>query len=239
MTAVRTDIRVDTPPGAPFRGDLPGWIGGAGALGFTATVVAQNILRASAPANGASPHEVVTYYADHRAITFVLAATYVMGAIAMAMFLGGAMRRWLAGSRLGWTVVGSVGAVGILAVFAVVVGTDQALSVVATHNTADVGAVEALWALHHSAFTVLDVWIAIALVGLAKAGVASGITPRVFERLALVGAGLLLVACAAGPAIAAGDAMPLFSMGGLGFIVWLGFLVSTGVRSVRDGRVDA
>ena len=238
MTAVLTDIRPDIPPGAPLPGDVPGWIGGAGALGFTAAVVAQNILRASGPANGASPHEVVTYYADHRAMTFVLAATYVMGAIAMAMFLGGAMRRWLAGGRLGWTVVGSVGALGIMAVFAVVVATDQALSVLATHNNPDAGAVDALWALHHTAFTGLDVWIAIALVGLAKAGAAGGITSRFFERLAPAGAGLLLVSCVAGPAIAAGDAMALFGLGGLGFLVWLGFLATTGLRLVRDERVE-
>ena len=101
------------------------------------------------------------------------------------------------------------------------------------------GAVEALWALHHSAFTVLDVWIAIALVGLAKAGVAGGTTPRVFERLAPAGAGLLLVSCVAGPAIAAGDAMALFGIGGLGFLVWLGFLATTGLRLVRNERVEA
>jgi hypothetical protein len=126
-----------------------------------------------------------------------------------------------------------------MAVFAVVVATDQALSVMATHNSPDVGAVEALWALHHSAFTVLDVWIAIALVGLAKAGVAGRTTPRVFERLAPAGAGLLVVSCVAGPAIAAGDAMALFGIGGLGFLVWLGFLATTGWRLVRDERVQA
>ena len=239
MTAVRSDIRLDTPREAPSRGDVPGWIAGAGALVFTATVVAQNILRAGGPTNDASPREVLTYYADHRAITFVLAIGFVLGAIAMAMFLGGAMRRLLAGGRLGWTVVGSVGAVGIMALFAVMVGADQALSVVATHNTPDLGAVEALWALHNSVFTVLDASIAIALIGLAKAGVAGAITPHVFERLAPVGAGLLLVASAAGPAIAAGDALPLFGMGGLGFVVWLGFLAATGLRLVRSERVEA
>jgi hypothetical protein len=126
-----------------------------------------------------------------------------------------------------------------MALFAVVVGADQALSVVATHNTPDLGAVEALWALHNSVFIVLDASIAIALIGLAKAGVAGGITPHLFERLAPVGASLLLVACAAGPAIAAGDALPLFGLAGLGFVVWLGFLATTGLRLVRSERVEA
>src|SRR3954453_2113836 len=239
MTAVQPDIRLGTPRRGPSRGDVPAWVGGAGALGFTATVVAQNILRAGGPTNDSSPREVLTYYADHPARPFVLAIGFVLGAIGMAMFLGGATRRLLAGGRLGWTVVGSVGALGIMALFAVMVGADQALSVVATHNTPDLGAVEALWALHNSVFTVLDASIAIALIGLAKAGVAGGTTPQLFERLAPVGAGLLLVACAAGPAIAAGDAMPLFGMAGLGFLVWLGFLATTGVQLLRRERVEA
>src|SRR5438270_13342034 len=140
MTALRTDIGLHAPRGAAGREDVSGWIGGAGALGFTATVVAQNILRAGGPTNDASPREVLTYYADHRAITFVLAIGFVLGAIAMAMFLGGAMRRLLAGGRLGWTVVGSVGALGIMALFAVMVGADQAPSVLATPIPPDLGA---------------------------------------------------------------------------------------------------
>src|SRR3954447_25980353 len=144
MTAVQADVRVEHRQGAPSRADVPAWVGGAGALGFTATVVAQNILRAAGPTNDASPREVLTYYADHRAITFVLAIGFVLGGIGMAMFLGGVRRRLLAGGRLGWPVVGSVGALGIVALFAVVVGAGQALSVVATHNSPDLGAVEAL-----------------------------------------------------------------------------------------------
>jgi hypothetical protein len=82
-------------------------------------------------------------------------------------------------------------------------------------------------------FSVLYVLLATALFGLGRAGVAAGITPRIFDRLAPVGAGLLVVAAAAGPAIAAGEAMPVFALGGIGFLTWLGFLVTTGRRLVR------
>ncbi len=54
----------------------------------------------------------------------------------------------------------------------------------------------ALWALHNSVFTVLLLFIGIALLGLGRAGVAAGITPRAFAWLAPLGTGLLAVACA-------------------------------------------
>lgn len=75
-----------------------------------------------------------------------------------------------------------------------------------------------------------------ALLGLSRAGVAAGLTPRAFERVAPVGAGLLLAGAITGPSIAAGDAMAVFALSFIGFAVWLGFLVSTGLRLVRGDR---
>jgi hypothetical protein len=220
--------------------DIGPRLAGLGALGFVVIVVLQNLLRGSgAPANGAAIDEVLAHYADHRAITFVLVATFVLGGFGLAIFLGGAMRRLLAGNRPGWAITGCLGAAGVMALFTVVVGTEQALSVVAAGDQPDLGTIEALWALHNSVFTVLYLSLAIALVGLARAGVAAGLTPRAFEVLAPVGAGLLAIGAIAGPAIAAGDAMPLFGLAGLGFLVWLAFLASTGLRLVRSDRSAA
>jgi hypothetical protein len=53
-----------------------------------------------------------------------------------------------------------------------------------------------------------------------------------------VGSALLLVGTLAGPYIAAGDAMPLFGLAGLGFCVWLAFLFATGLRLVRSGAAS-
>jgi hypothetical protein len=218
-------------------GDIRARVAGAGAITFAVTVVAQNIIRgASAPANGASSADVLTHYADHRAITFVLVATYVLSGIGLITFLGGAMRRFMDTDRRSWAFAGLVGATGIMALFTIVVGAEQALSVVASGSKPSVAAIEALWALHNSVFTVLDLSIAAALLGLSRAGVAAGITPRAFHRLAPVGAGLLVIGTLAGPAIAAGDAMPLFGLAGLGFLVWLAFLVTTGLRLVRSNE---
>jgi hypothetical protein len=216
-------------------GDIPPRAAGVGALAFVAVVVLQNFLRGgSAPANGASSESVLSHYADHRTITFVLTATFVASGVGLAVFLGGAMRRLVASSRPSWAFTGFVGATGVMALFAVVVGIEQALSVVATGDSPNLGAVEALWALHNSVFAVLMLLIGVALLGLARAGVAAGITPRVFDRLAPVGFGLLALGTIGGPSIAAGDALPLFGLSLVGFGTWLAFLVTTGLRLVRS-----
>ena len=232
-----TNTTADTTAHPPRRtlGDISAKLAGVGGIAFAAIVVLQNIIRGgSAPANGATSAEVLTHYADHRAITFVLIATFVLSGAGLAVFLGGAMRRLMDSERRGWALTGFVGATGIMALFAVVVGTEQALSVVAGRSQASVAAIEALWGLHNSIFTVLDLFIATALLGLSRAGIAAGITPRAFARLAPVGSALLLVGTLAGPSIAAGDAMPLFGLAGAGFLIWLAFLVTTGSRLVRS-----
>ena len=117
--------------------------------------------------HGASPAEILTHYGHDSAIPFVLAATYVLSGLGMAVFLGGALRHLLAGGRRGWATTGFVGAVSIMALFAVVVGAEQALGAVAHQDRPDVGAIQAVWAIHNSVFTVLDFSIAVALFGLA------------------------------------------------------------------------
>ncbi len=221
-------------PGGPL-GDIKARAAGIGALAFVAIVVLQNVIRgASAPANDATGQEVLSHYADHRAITVVLAATFVLSGVGLAIFLGGAMRRLLAGDRPAWAYTGAVGAIGIMAVFAVLVGIEEALSVVATSSAPNVASIDALWALHNSVFTVLLLSVGLALLGLGRSGVAAGITPAAFERLAPAGCALLALAAAAGPFIAAGDAMPIFGLGAIGFVIWLAFLVTTGRRLMQS-----
>ena len=77
--------------------------------------------------------------------------------------------------------------------------SEQALSVIAHGDHPDLAAVSALWALHNSVFTVLLLFLGIALFGLSRAGVAAGITPRVFGWLAPVGSVMLAISCAPAP----------------------------------------
>jgi hypothetical protein len=227
--------RTSASPAPRTRGDIGTRYAGMGALAFVGIVAAQNVIRGgSAPANDASADEVLTHYADHRGTTALLAALFVVGGASLAVFLGGVMRRMATGDRRGWAYTGYVGAIAVLSVFAVLVGTESALSVVANGDHPSTAAVEALWALHNSVFTVLFLFIGVALLGLGRAGVAAGVTPRVFDRLAPVGFVLLASAGAVGPFIAAGDAMPAFAVGACGFLIWLAFLATTGLRLVRS-----
>lgn len=184
--------------------------------------------------NDASTDEVLSYYADGRGMATLATGLFVVAGLALAVFLGGATTRFLAGPRPSWALTGLVGAVGTVAIFALVVGTEVALSVIALGPDPSLAALEALWALHNGVFTVLYVMLGIALLGLSRAGVAAGLTPRVFEKLGPIGAAGLFISAAAGPFIAAGDAMALFGLGGLGFLVWLAFLVTTGRNLMRS-----
>jgi hypothetical protein len=235
QTATRppsTESHRPAPP-SPWS-DLRPRLAGFGAVAFAGIVVVQNVVRgSSAPANDASAPDLLEHFADHRAMTAFLVGTFVASGAALLTFLGGGLRRMTAGGRPGWAFTGYAAAVAVIALFAIVMGTEQALSVVAHGESPDLGAVQALWALHNSVFTVLHLMVAMALLGLAKAGVAAGITPRVFDRLAPVGAALLATSAIAGPFIAAGEAMPVFGLGLIGFLVWLAFLVTTGTRLLR------
>jgi hypothetical protein len=242
LETIHVDARLEGPTpntiGRSVTGDIGTRAAGWGALTFAFTVIAQNLIRgASAPGNGASGGEVLSHYSGHGAIMFVLATTYVVSGLGMAVFLGGATRRLLAAGRPGWAVAGLVGATCIMTLFALVVAAEQALTVAAHMDKPQLGAIQALWALHNSIFTILDLSIAVALLGLSRAAVAAGMTPKMFNRLAPVGSAMLLVGTLAGPAIAAGHAMALFAVAGLGFLIWLAFLIVTGIRLVRSEEI--
>lgn len=236
--ATQLDVHVEdpTPPstGRLVTRDLTTRAAGWGALTFAIVVIGQNVIRgASAPGNGASTAQVLSHYSSDGAIPFVLAATYVVSGIGLTVFLGGVTRDLLATSRPGWAIAGLVGAVGIVTVFTLVVAAELALSVAAHMDRPQLGAIQALWALHNSIFSVLDLFIALALIGLSRAAVAAAMTPKAFTWAAPVGAVLLAIGVVATPAVAGGDAMAFFAIAGLGFLVWLAFLIATGVRLIR------
>ena len=231
---VHVGDRAPTARGQSKAGDLSSRAAGWGALTFAIVVIAQNVIRgASAPGNDASAAKVLSHYSGDEATSILLAATYVLSGIGLAVFIGGITRRLLATSRSGWAITGLLGAIGIFTVFALVVAAEQALTVAAHMDRPDLGAMQALWALHNSIFSVLDLSIALALLGLSRAAVAAGLTPKAFNWLAPVGASLLLIGTIGGPLVAEGRVTALFGAAGVGFVIWLAFLVVTGVRLVR------
>ncbi len=203
---------------------------GAGGIAFAAIVLAQNALRAGAPANDASPHDVVAYFHDHRALEWALVVTFVASGFALARYCGGVWRAVTgsAPAARDWLVTGLLGVAGIVAIFGSMVACEVAMTVAARHATATT-TVTTLWALHNALFGLLNLMLAIALLGLSRAAVAAGIAPRAFTTIGAIGAGLHAFGACFAPAIAE-KSSPAMVPAALGFLCWLAFLAVSGWR---------
>src|SRR5271155_5615571 len=94
-------------------------LAGAGGLVFAAVLVADNIIRASAPGFDAAPAQVSAYFLDHRAAALVPLGLFPAGLTLFLLAAGLSARarqeqsRWRAGA-------GVLGAATIAALFAIV-----------------------------------------------------------------------------------------------------------------------
>jgi hypothetical protein len=214
------------------RRPLASLVGGLGGLAFAASVVIQNVLRASFPANDASPNEVISYYADHHGVTIALAILYPIGAVGLASFIAGYLSRVAKGVARLPAIAGLVGTVSILSTFTMLVALDTAISGYVHAGSADPSVVGGLWVLHNAVFGVLLTSIGIALTGFTLAGVASGLLGRSWRLAGPAGGALLVGAAMTTPAIIAGS--PTMFIGVAGFAVWLAFVATSAVKMLRD-----
>ena len=201
---------------------------------FAVVVALQNIARGGvAPLNGASMQSVTDYYTGHRLFETGLGVTFVISGVAICVFLGGILAD-AAGPQRRWAMTGVVGGIGIVAVFTAVVGMESALVAVAAQGSEP--AVAALWAAHNGLFSVLDLMIAVALFGLSRYTVSVGATPHWFSWLAPIGAVLLAVGAAGSPWVVDGRQLAPFGAAGAGFVVWVLYVLTTGVCLIRNAR---
>jgi hypothetical protein len=205
-----------------------------GGAAFTAIVIAQNLIRgASAPQNDAPITDVLEHYRDDTGIAVLLTAMFVLGGACLTGFVAELTRRlWRRGSEV-WTTVGLIGAIGVIGTFSLVVAAEAALVGAAGRENPDLGTIDALWLTHNAVFSILGLALAMALLGLGRAGAAAGLTPAFFRWLAPVGATALCIGAAGAPVEADGTAMAAMLPALIGFLVWLALLVSTSVRMVR------
>jgi hypothetical protein len=200
--------------------------GGAAGFVFVGLVAAQNVLRgASAPANDATAAKIVQDYADHRALHWVLAAMFAVGACALAAYVAALWDRLRADASVRYVRIGVLGAVLVFALFSVTVAIDLALTSYVHLGNASPDVVRGLWVLHNSVFTLLLAGIAIALFGFALAAVTGGLVGGAWKIVGVVGALLLLTTPLAAPAITEGSAA--MAVGLLGFLGWLAFVGRT------------
>ena len=206
----------------------------AAGLGFTVAVVIQNMIRGRAPQVQASVDEITKYYNDNRAGEGVLVALFVFGAFCLARFVGGL---WTRLDRESDTVrrparMGVLGSAGILALFTAMVAGEIAL-VVGTDTAELAATVAPMWLFHNAIFSVLTLFVAIALFGLSRASAAAGLISTRVKAIAAVGATLLAVSTTFAP-ITVDHFGPLSLVAPIGFIGWLVFLVAASLRLRRD-----
>jgi hypothetical protein len=209
-------------------------LAGSGGLLFVAVVVAQNIVRGvTAPANGATPAAIARSFAEHRGIERGLVVAFVASGVALSLFVAGTWTRVARERGRAWGQVFFLGACGVLAIFSTLVGLEISLLVATDRETPTLAVVEALWTLHNGVFGVLQLSLAVALLGLSQSAVAAGLVHRAFRWIGPVGAVLLAVGAVAAPDVAAGRAAPAMGLAGLGFLAWLVTMTATSIGLLR------
>ena len=81
-------------------------LAGTGGLVFAATLVADNIIRASAPGFDAAPAQVSAYFLDHRAAALVPLGLFPAGLLALFPFAAGVWARVRQEESRWWASVG-------------------------------------------------------------------------------------------------------------------------------------
>ncbi len=206
-------------------------LAGIGGLIFAATLVAQNIIRASAPGFDAAPAQVTAYFLHHRAAALVPLGLFPAGLLALFAFVAAV---WTTADReesRWWASAGALGAATIAALFALVNITEIVLTAKAGRLAASPAVVQALWALHAAAFGLDMGAIAVALIGLSRAAASVRLIPAWLAAISWPGAACLLIASVFTVALTNGG--PWLAIGLAGFIVWLVFVITASISLLR------
>jgi len=206
---------------------------GAAALLFVLLLIVQNLVRSAAPAFGADPHTVTTYFLDHQVATAVPLILFPIGMVAILTFGAGVQSLATTAEERFWARLGGMAVLVIAGLFGVLNVIEIALAIDARNLVAAPAVVGALWAVHGAAFGLDLAAIAIALVALSRVALSRMLIPRLIGRLAWLGAAMLFVASLTTLALAQGA--PTLYVGFAGFVVWGVFLVACGIGLVRRG----
>ena len=209
-------------------------LAGIGGLAFAATLLAQNLIRASGPGFGAAPAQVTAYFLHHRAAALVPLGLFPVEMIALFAFVAAVWTKAERADSRWQASLGTLGAATIAALFAVVNITEIVLTAKARSLAASPAVVQALWAVHAAAFGLDLAAIAVALLGLSYAAVSMTLIPAWFRVAAWPAAACLFTASVFTVALANGG--PWVAVGLAGFAAWLVFVITASVRLLR-GRL--
>ena len=204
---------------------------GAAALIFVVLLIVQNaVTAATSPPNDADPARLLRFLHNGSWTIHLLVLTYLLGLPALFLFASGLSRR-AAEAEPGAEIWAGLGrhAVSVIAVLFGLLNVLQVTMLAARDALArQPDLLTTLWTLHNAIFTLNLLAVGAALLGLSRAAAVAGLIPRVLARAAILGAALL--ALAAAPAVAEVHGSKLLAAGLLGFLVWIAFLATIGVR---------
>ena len=134
----------------------------------------------------------------------------------------------------GWALIGIGGAAMQNALFAGVVACQLALANATLSDDVAWG----VWQLHNALFALNGMSLAVIMLSLSVAGLRTGLIRRWHGTLGLAGAGAMTIAAMTSPWAGHGGVLSL--VGFAGFVIWLVWIVTYGVRLVRtEGGTSA
>lgn len=209
---------------------------GSAAIAFAVLVVTENVLFAvtDAPSYGDPIDDVLAYYAasgDAVAIVSGLVALYLPLLLVFVTGLHGLVAR-RGGTGADWSLLAVAAGAALSAIFVLVNVLQIGLALFARDAAEPTSAFELVWQIHAAAFALTMPMLGMTCIGVILAAHASGLTPAWQRLLGLAGGTLLLIAGLGNFAIAEGSA--LIFVGLLGFLAWLVWMLTTGVRLLRS-----
>lgn len=211
-------------------------IGGACGLIFLLSIAIQNVLRFGFNlANDASAADILKYFQNYAWLVDLLFVTFIFGFPALLYFAAkltdhAAAVHPAAGT---WGTFGRLSVVIVAVLFGLVnlVG----VVIVATHDqlASSPALTTSLWSLHNALFTLNLAAVGFMLLGLSRAAALSRVIPGWLGKLSVVGAVLLVVSSL--PVVAQVHGSNLLALGGIGFIIWMLFLLLAGIGLIRLG----
>lgn len=211
---------------------------GAAGLAWAAILVVTNVVNlAVTPPPDATVDELAKHLTEDRTAIALLTAGFVVGVPLVYWYLTG-LARWLArAGRLRAAITGLLAFAGVFTMFGIAAATRLAL--VASVDAADDSTIWAMWKLHDVTFVLNGAPLAVALLALGYTSAVTGLVPRSYRLLAPAGAILLLTSAAVMPLPIADGTAAAFAPGGLGFLIWLTFVITSSVGLMRQPELES
>jgi hypothetical protein len=205
------------------------------AIAYATSLIVQNVVFGStgAPDYSAPIGVVLTYHAENKGALAVSSGLEAVNMLLLLLFVTAlhvlVQRRGGAGAD--WSRLAVAAGATLSALFALTIATHIAVVIAADGLTEPNPAFELMWQLHAATFALALPALGVTFIGAALATHASGLT-RPWQWLLGVASGSLLV-LAGTTSLAIADGSPLVIVGAVGLLMWVIWLVASGIQLIR------